>query len=482
MSNNKVLNAAKWSVFSEILAKVISPITTIVLARLLSKEVFGIVASLTAITSMVDLLADAGFNAYIIQHIFKNNEEKRATFNICFWTNFTIAICLFLVILFYRDVFARLVGAEGYGNVLVIASLVIPMVSISSIEMAIMKKELNFKSLGIIKIIAKLIPFFVTIPLALYGFGYWSLVYGSLVGEFVGMILCLYHGKFLPAFSYPVKYLKGIFSFSLWAYLESILEWLISNVSILVLATLYGMVELGIFKVAVNLVSQIMTSVYALYSNVFKSAIAKEQNDDLKFKTMFLTFQKYASIVSLPLGVGVFLYRDFVTGIMLGKDWLDASLLIGLYCLTFTASISFGNFYSDAIRAKGFPRKLVEVDAVYLGLIIGLLFIAPSIPFSTFCIAFSLLKIVQPVLQAIIGRKICDVSLTSVIKNSYPQLVGVVVMVLMYLLLNSSIISLQIPIVSALICAISYLCALYIVTPDKEVFKSLFFRIRRSSE
>ena len=75
MTNQKVVRAAKWSVFSEILAKIIAPITTIVLARLLSQEIFGIVASLTAITSMADLLADAGFNAYIIQHQFETEKE-----------------------------------------------------------------------------------------------------------------------------------------------------------------------------------------------------------------------------------------------------------------------------------------------------------------------------------------------------------------------------------------------------------------------
>lgn len=476
--NQKVVRAAKWSVFSEILAKVISPITTIVLARLLSKEIFGIVASLTAITSMADLLSDAGFNAYIVQHIFKSDKERKSTYNICFWTNVSIAIILFLVIVLNKDLFARLVGAEGYGNVLIVASIVIPMVSVSSIEMAIMKKELNFKSLGIIKIISKLIPFFVTIPLALYGFGYWSLVYGSLAGEFIGMILCLYHGRFFPSFSYPTQYLRQIFSFSIWAYFESILEWLIGNVSILVLATLYGMIELGIFKVAINLVTQIMTSVYALYSNVFKSAIAKEQNDKVSFKKMFLTFQKYASIISLPLGVGVFLYRDFVTGIMLGKEWLDASILIGLYSLTYTASISFGNFYSDAIRAKGYPKKLVEVDAIYLALIIGLLCFAHNISFATFCIIFSLLKIIQPTLQAIIGQRICDISIKSIFKNCYPQLTAVGTMILVFFTLRAPFFGLQNPIISAIICAFSYFVILYFASPDKEVFNNILSRIR----
>lgn len=479
-NKGKVLKATKWSVICEVIAKVIAPVTTIVLARLLSQEVFGIVASLTAITSMADMLADAGFNAYIVQHQFKTDHERKGTLNICFWTNILIASLFFVIIILNRDGFSKLVGAEGYGNVLAVMAFVIPMVSISSIEMAIMKKDLNFKSLGLIKITAKLIPFIVTIPLALFGYGYWSLVIGTLAGEFVGMILSLIFGKFIPSIQYPIEYLKSIFSFSIWAYLESILEWLIANVAILVLATVYGVAALGVFKVAVNLVTQITSSVYALYSNVYKSAIAKEQNDTANFRKMFLTFQKYSSLFSLPLGILVFAYRDLVTTLLLGSEWLEASTLIGFYCLTCTCSIAFGNFYSDAIRAKGYPLKLVIIDAVYLSMIIALIYGANVMPFAVFCIVFSLIKIVQPALQVIIGRKVCEVSFWDVIKNSYPQLLGSIVVAAIAVVFGFTKLEPLKGILSVVLMLVLYLLIVYILSPDRLEYKKLIInRIKR---
>lgn len=475
----KVKSAAKWSIICEVLAKIIAPITTIILARLLSQEVFGIVASLTAITSMADMLADAGFNAYIVQHQFYSEKERIGTFNICFWTNIVIAITLFAVIVFNREFFSQLVGAKGYGDVLAVVSLVIPMVSISSIEMAIMKKELNFKSLGLIKIISKFLPFFVTIPLALWGYGYWSLVIGTIAGEFVGMLLSVFGGRFFPSLSYPIQFFKSIFSFSIWAYLESILEWLIGNVAFLVLATLYGMAALGIFKVAVNLVSQITTSVYALYSNVYKSAIAKEQNDDESFRKMFLTFQKYSSLLSLPLGVGVFMFRDLVTTLLLGESWIGASTLIGLYSLTCTASISFGNFYSDGIRAKGHPFKLVIIDFVYLMAIILLLYSTKNIDFELFCILFSALKILQPLMQAIVGRKVCNVSFTLVIKNSYPQIIAVFLMTLFISIFGLNHLQIIWELLFLVVSILLYIVFVYLLSPDKNFYMSYITSIAK---
>lgn len=481
-SHKKVLKATKISVVCEVIAKIIAPLTTIVLARLLSQEVFGIVASLTAITALADMLADAGFNAYIVQHQFQTEEEKKGTLNICFWTNGVIALIFFGIIEIFRNEFSRLVGAEGYSDVLALMALVIPMVSVSSIEMAIMKKDLNFKSLGIIKIISKLVPFAVTIPLALLGFGYWSLVFGTLIGELIGMILCLIYGRFIPSLCYPISYLKSIFSFSIWAYFESILEWLIANLPILVLASIYGMVELGIFKVAVNLVTQITSSIYALYSNVYKSAIAKEQFNPDNFRNMFLTFQKYSSLFSLPLGLFVFVYRNLITDILLGDKWLDASTLIGFYCLACTMSISFGNFYSDAIRAKGYPFKLVVIDALYLSLIIVLLLFAKDISFALFCIIFSSVKIIQPLLQVIIGRKVCHITVNEILKNSYPQILASVLVALLLMILGISSLGLSWSIVSMLSAFILYFCLFYMISPDKEMYKKLIldhFPVRR---
>ena len=127
MKSDKVLTATKWSVISEVIAKIISPITTMILARILDTEVFGIVASVTAITSLADLLTDAGFNAYIIQHQFQNEQEKESAYNVCFWSNFTISVTLYLVIFFNRNLFSALVGAGGYERALIVAALTLPL-------------------------------------------------------------------------------------------------------------------------------------------------------------------------------------------------------------------------------------------------------------------------------------------------------------------------------------------------------------------
>lgn len=469
---SKILYATKWSIICEVIAKVISPVTTMILARILAQEIFGIVASITAITSLADLLSDAGFNAYIIQHQFNNKQEQQRVYNICFWSNFSLSTILFVIIFLNRHFFSCLVGAQGYEHVLIIACFVLPITSISSIELAILKKELNFKNVGIIKIISKLIPLLITLPLAFMQLKYWSLIIGNLVGEFVTAILSIVCGKFKPQKYYSINDLKKIITFSGWAYLESILEWMLSNIAILTIGRLYGIYYLGIFKTGINIISQIITSIYALYSNVYKSAISREQKNIKEFKRIFLIFQKYTSILSIPLGVGTFLYRDIITLIMLGKKWSDAANLIGMWGLVSMFSIAFGNFYSDAIRAKGVPKKLVIIDSIYFVLLVLLLFNSANfnINFNQFCVLYCVLKIVQPLLQIFIGRKITKIKFKEIVFNCFSSIVATIGMALIIIVFNFPKLSIIKAFISIIFSIVVYFILFYIIVPNKKEF------------
>lgn len=74
--HRKVANAAKWSAITEIIAKLIAPVTNMALARILAPEAFGVIATITMIISFADMFTDAGFQKYLIQHEFKDEKVE----------------------------------------------------------------------------------------------------------------------------------------------------------------------------------------------------------------------------------------------------------------------------------------------------------------------------------------------------------------------------------------------------------------------
>ena len=177
---NQALNATKWSAIINILRKLISPITHMILARLLTPEIFGIVATLTIVISFADIFTDAGLQKFLIQHEFFSEDELHKSASVAFWTNLVLSIVIWIFIFIFRDKIAHLVGSDGYGFHLAIVALSIPLLSFSSIQQAIFRRDFDFKGMFIPSLINSLIPLFVTIPIAYFTRSCWSLIIGTL--------------------------------------------------------------------------------------------------------------------------------------------------------------------------------------------------------------------------------------------------------------------------------------------------------------
>src|SRR5690554_6681042 len=97
-NNKKVGNALKWSTISEVSTRLISPIINMILARLLAPDSFGLVATITMVVTFAEVFTDAGFQKYIVQHEFVDEEDLNTSTNVAFWTNLIFSIIIFFLI------------------------------------------------------------------------------------------------------------------------------------------------------------------------------------------------------------------------------------------------------------------------------------------------------------------------------------------------------------------------------------------------
>ena len=151
-SNKKIGNALKWSVYAEIAAKLILPISNMILARLLTPEMFGVVATVTMIVSFADIFTDSGFHKYMVQHEFADETEYQDSANISFWSNLALSFLIWGIIILFREKIAVLVGNPGLGNIIALAGVAIPITGFSALQMSLLKREMNFKKLFYVRI------------------------------------------------------------------------------------------------------------------------------------------------------------------------------------------------------------------------------------------------------------------------------------------------------------------------------------------
>lgn len=353
--NNKVINATKWSAITEICAKLFLPISGLVLARLLTPEAFGVVATLTMIISLADIFSDAGFHKYIVQHDFEAKEELDRNATVAFWSNQAISFFLWFIIGIFRHPLAELVGSPGYGNVLLIACANIPLVGFSSIQTAIFKRDMNFKALFKVRVVALLVPLIITIPLAFVLRSFWALVIGTLSKNLINSLVLMYYSSWKPTLFFSTQILKEMISFSMWSMVETIAVWLNQYVEVFFIGATLSSYYLGLYKTSMSIVGQILGLITAIITPVIFSTLSRLQNDDLAFRQMFFKFQKTVALLVLPMGVLMFAQKELVTSILLGEQWVEAAGFIGAWALCGSISIATTRYCSEMYRAKGRP-------------------------------------------------------------------------------------------------------------------------------
>ena len=132
--SQKLANATKWSTITEVMAKLITPITSLILVRVLAPDIFGIVASVNVVISFCDLFTDAGFQKYIVQHEIEKSESIYTYANIAFWTNFLISLLFLSIICIFASDIAILIGCPGKAMAIVVACINLPLTSFSSVQ------------------------------------------------------------------------------------------------------------------------------------------------------------------------------------------------------------------------------------------------------------------------------------------------------------------------------------------------------------
>ena len=391
--DTKVVAAAKWSLITEVLAKLITPVTNIILAHILAPTAFGILATIMMVISFAEMLADAGFQKFLVQYEFESEDEKQKNVSVAFISNIVLAIVLWLVIIIWRDELAILVGNEGLGFPLAIMGAMLPLGAFSSIQMAMYRRSFNFKFLLSIRMITIITPLFISIPMALVGFDYWSLIAGLLAAHlFTAIALCVRQEKLISIYFSGTVFRK-MFSFSAWSLAEAFSIWLTAWVDTFIISHFLDAYYLGLYKMPTAIVTTIMAIATSSMAPVLFSALSRHQHNQVEFEKTFLTFQRYMALFLVPLGVGMFVYQDFIVEILLGPQWKLAGIVLGSWALSSSLVTAISYLISEAFRAKGMPNVSFLAQIAHLFVLIPVIYVCVQYDFITFVYARSIVRV-----------------------------------------------------------------------------------------
>lgn len=374
----KAARATKWSLLTQVISKLISPITTLILAHLMAPEVFGVVSIVTMVTSFADLFSDAGFQKYLIQHEYDDEQRFRFSCDVAFWTNLVISLAIWCCIILTSDQLAAMLGDATIGPAIAVACASLPLTSAVSVQTAVYQRVFDFRTLFYSRIGSSLLILLVSVPMAFAGFGYWSMISGTIASNLLLAIWLTACSEWKPFLRYSWSELKAMFSFSAWTLVEQLSIWLTSWIGTFILGSMMNTYYLGLYNTSTSLVNAVVAIIAGAVNPVVFATLSRFQNDREKFDSAFYRMQKYLGLAIAPMSVALGVFSNAAVGLYLGDAWLETAPFLGLYSLASAFVVVFGHIASDAYRALGKPKWSLLAQISFLVLFTPGLYIGAS--------------------------------------------------------------------------------------------------------
>ena len=322
--NKQIAKGAAWMVAFKMVDKSIGLVSTIVLARMLQPEDFGLVAMSMVLLSALNLLISFGFEVQLIQ----NRNAGRDQFDTA-WT-FTVifsSVCGVLLACvalpasqFYREPrLEAIIYALAFGFALS---------GFSNIGTVAFRREMQFDREFKFLLGKRMSSLLVTIPLALWLQNYWALVIGQLSSTMLSVALSYYMSTYRPRFSLKSK--LELFHTSKWLIINNLFGFLQNRSAPFLLARLSGAPAVGVFSIGMEISTLPSNELVAPINRAAFPGYAKAAHDLDKLRDTFLKVIASIALVAIPAGVGVAMVADLFVPAVLGWKWLDAIPLIQL--------------------------------------------------------------------------------------------------------------------------------------------------------
>lgn len=413
----QAMRSMKWSSLTTIVLRGLMPLNYMILARILTPASFGVATTIAMLVSFADILTDSGFQLYIIQHEFMDEEQQKIHTNAAYWANLVISLLLCLLMVIFRNQIAIWAGITGLGHLIAFASVQLPLNAIFSIQMAICRRAFSFHTIFAVRATAAIIPLVVSIPLALWGYQYWSLVAATISGQVLAAILMVCLSRWKPSLSFSWTALKDMLSFSSWSFLEAGAIWFCGWSDILLIGAYLSAYDLGLYKTSLNLVNALAAVIASAITPVLFAALSRFQQEQHIFKKVFQRTQSMLAYVMFPMGVGLFLYQDLATRIMFGTKWQEAGFIIGIWSLTTAIKVVFSDLGSECIRALGKPRLSFMLHAKHVCILIPAVLLGISLGFRQLVYIRALIRLELAVSCGKVIKQLTDISWKEMLKQ-----------------------------------------------------------------
>lgn len=423
VSSRQVVRAAAWLGFAKLASYALGFVGTIILARILVPEDFGVIALSMAIMSVLAALLELPVTQALIALRAPTEDE----FNTAWTISLIRAVLVCLLLLVIASPAARLFNTPEVAGVVVALCVQVLIFGLRNPYFENFARSLNFTWDVIAEVVSKTVQVIVSVAIALIWESYWAFVIGLTAGAFAAMAVTYLSYPKLPRLS--LRSPKRLFDYSIWLGLSMIISRLTTESVNLIAGQRFGNAVLG----QIHLGNKLSTDISFLFlipimRSLF-SAFSRLTDDMERFRHACLKAQSATVALAIPLGFGLALVAAPLIPLLLGPNWEMAITIVQFFAPCAGLLIATGPTSSVAM-ALGRTNLMLKRSLVILVLQLTSLLVGTWLHgFTGFLAAYAFATSVTAVINLFFLKVLTQISVLDQVRNFGRSILATAIMV-----------------------------------------------------
>lgn len=430
-TKQKVFSNLIWRFAERIGAQLVSFIVSIVLARMLAPNDYGIISLVTIFTIIMQVFVDSGLGNALIQ----KKDADDIDFSTVFYTNILFCIILYLILFFCAPLIAKFYNNDSLIVLTRVLGITILISGVKNVQQAYVSRNMIFKKFFFATLAGTIGAGIIGIVLAFKGFGVWALVVQQLVNLAVDTLFLWFTVKWRPKKVFSFKRLISLFSYGWKLLLSSLINNVYNNIRQLAIGKVYSAESLAYYNKATQFPEIIVNNINTSIDSVLLPTMSKEQENKEKIKAMTKRSIKTSTFIMAPLMMGLAFTSNNIVKILLTEKWMQCVP----YLIIFSIAYMFWPIHTANLNAiKSIGRSDIFLKLEIIKKVIGVLLMILTMKISVMAMAVSLLigEFFDQIINSWPNRKLIDYGYIQQTKDIIPSITLAVFMGVIIYLVN----------------------------------------------
>ena len=303
-------------------------IVSIILARLLEPEDYGLLALVTVFTTILQVFVDSGLGSALIQ----KKDADDIDFSTVFYFNIFCCCILYIGIFIAAPYIAKYYDMISLTYVIRVLSLTIVISGVKNIQQAFVTRKMIFKKFFFATLVGTICAAIAGIVLAYKGLGVWALVVQQLLNATIDTCILWITVKWRPILQFSSKRLKGLLSYGWKLLLSNLINTIYNDIRQLIIGKMYSSLDLAYYNKGKQFPNLIVTNINTSIDSVLLPVMAECQNDKERVKSMTRRSIMTSSYIMWPLMFGLMAIGEPLITLILTEKWLPCVPYMYIFC------------------------------------------------------------------------------------------------------------------------------------------------------